>query len=132
MSEKLEIVCPCCEAALVVDVATGVVIAHTEKKAAKSSGSIAEIMQDLAAKKESSEKLFARMPKDDFCRPVKEHNGPIEVHFQDGVRSRLQQIAETQIGLKVNVRFRSGVLWDTGYTPLNRSLTIRHIVMESV
>lgn len=60
MSEKLEITCPCCEAALVVDVATGVVISHTAKREARNAGSIAEIMQDLAAKKESSEKLFAR------------------------------------------------------------------------
>ena len=60
MSTKLEILCPCCEARIVVDQATGVVIAHEAKKDPKTAGSIAEIMQDLAAKKESSEKLFER------------------------------------------------------------------------
>lgn len=57
---RLEITCPCCEATIVVDAATGVVIAHEAKKEAKGAGSIAEIMQDLAAKKASSEKLFER------------------------------------------------------------------------
>lgn len=57
---KLEITCPCCDATIVVDQATGIVIAHAAKKDAKTAGSIAEIMSDLAAKKESSEKLFAR------------------------------------------------------------------------
>ena len=57
---RLEIVCPCCEATILVDRATGVVISHTERKDPSRAGSIAEIMQGLAAKKESSEKLFER------------------------------------------------------------------------
>lgn len=60
MSSRLEITCPCCETAIVVDAETGVIISHEAKKDPKGAGSIAEIMQDLAAKKESSEKLFAR------------------------------------------------------------------------
>jgi hypothetical protein len=60
MTNKLEITCPCCETTIVVDAATGVIIAHTTKKDPKGAGSIAEIMQNLAAKKESSEKLFER------------------------------------------------------------------------
>lgn len=60
MDSKIEINCPCCEATIVVDRATGVVLHHTEKKDPNKAGSIAEIMQDLAAKKESSAKLFER------------------------------------------------------------------------
>ena len=61
MSEsRLEIICPCCEATIVVDRATGIVISHAERKDPGRAGSIAEIMQGLAAKKESSEKLFDR------------------------------------------------------------------------
>ena len=57
---KFEITCPCCEATIVVDRATGVVLHHAEKKDPSRAGSIAEIMQGLAAKKESSERLFER------------------------------------------------------------------------
>jgi hypothetical protein len=57
---RLEILCPCCEATILVDRATGVVISHAERKDPNRAGSIAEIMQGLAAKKESSEKLFER------------------------------------------------------------------------
>jgi hypothetical protein len=60
MSDKLEIICPCCDATILVDRATGVIISHEAKKDPKTAGSIAEIMQGLAAKKESSEKLFER------------------------------------------------------------------------
>lgn len=59
-SSKLEIVCPCCEATIVVDVSTGIVLHHTEKAAAGKPDSLGEILQGLAAKKESSEKLFQR------------------------------------------------------------------------
>ena len=59
-TSRLEVVCPCCAATILVDRATGVVISHEAKKDPKGSGSIADIMKDLAAKKESSEKLFAR------------------------------------------------------------------------
>jgi hypothetical protein len=59
-TSRLEVTCPCCQATILVDRATGVIISHEAKKEPKGSGSIAEIMQDLAAKKESSEKLFAR------------------------------------------------------------------------
>ena len=57
---KLEITCPCCEATIVVDRATGIVLHHAEKKDPNKVGSIAEIMQGLADKKKSSEDIFAR------------------------------------------------------------------------
>jgi hypothetical protein len=57
---KLEIICPCCESTILVDRATGIVLRHDAKADPKNAGSIAEIMESLAAKKESSEKLFAR------------------------------------------------------------------------
>ena len=57
---KIEITCPCCEATIVVDRATGIVIHHAEKRAASRTDSIADIMKGLADKRESSEKLFER------------------------------------------------------------------------
>jgi hypothetical protein len=57
---RLEVVCPCCEASILVDRSTGSIISHTAKKDPKNAGSIADILGDLQAKKESSERLFDR------------------------------------------------------------------------
>jgi hypothetical protein len=57
---SLELLCPCCEATLVVDRATGVVIHHKPKPEAKKNESIGGILGNLEAKKESAEKLFQR------------------------------------------------------------------------
>ena len=57
---RLEITCPCCEATILVDRATGTILRHDAKADPKGSGSIADIMQGLAAKKASSEQLFQR------------------------------------------------------------------------
>ena len=57
---RLEITCPCCEAKIIVDRTTGTILRHDAKADPKGSGSIADIMQGLAAKKASSEQLFQR------------------------------------------------------------------------
>ena len=57
---SIEVVCPCCEARILVDRATGSIIRHDPKPDAKGSGSIADILQGLASKKASSEQLFKR------------------------------------------------------------------------
>lgn len=57
---RLEILCPCCAATILVDRATGAIIGHTEKREAKGSGSIGDILSGLAEKKASSERLFDR------------------------------------------------------------------------
>lgn len=57
---RLEVLCPCCEATILVDRATGTIISHTEKREAKGAGSIGDILSGLAEKKASSERLFDR------------------------------------------------------------------------
>lgn len=59
-SGRLEVTCPCCEAIILVDRATGTILRHDAKPDPKGSGSIADIMQSLATKKASSEQLFRR------------------------------------------------------------------------
>jgi hypothetical protein len=56
----LELTCPCCEATLVVDSATGTVIHHVPKPEARKHESIGGILGTLEAKKDSAEKLFQR------------------------------------------------------------------------
>jgi hypothetical protein len=55
---SFEVQCPCCEAAITIDRATGAVLHHREKGGDKRSESIGDILSGLTAKKESAEKLF--------------------------------------------------------------------------
>ena len=55
---SFEVICPCCEASLVIDRATGVVLHHREKKDPNRAESIGQILGNLDAQKESSEKIF--------------------------------------------------------------------------
>ncbi len=56
--EKFSIICPCCEAALIVDAQTGAILSHEEKK--KIHGSFDELRGELDKKKELREQLFAQ------------------------------------------------------------------------
>jgi hypothetical protein len=54
----IEIACPCCEATIAVDRATGSVLHFREKAGPARSESIGDILSGLSQKKESAEKLF--------------------------------------------------------------------------
>lgn len=54
--EKLSIICPCCEALLTIDAATGAVLAHEEKT--KTRGSFEDLQNDLEKQKNVREQLF--------------------------------------------------------------------------
>ena len=58
MMEKFSITCPCCEATLTVDAATGSLIGHEEKK--KILGSFDDLKGELNKKKELREQIFAQ------------------------------------------------------------------------
>ena len=57
---RLDILCPCCGASIVIDRATGVVIHFAEKKDPRRAESIGEMLQSLDAQKSASERLFER------------------------------------------------------------------------
>ena len=52
------IICPCCEAKLTIDAATGAILSHEEK--AKKLGSFEDLQKNLAAQKEARENIFAQ------------------------------------------------------------------------
>lgn len=52
------IICPCCEAKLTVDAATGAVLSHEEKT--KKLGSFEDLQKNLTAQKEARENIFAQ------------------------------------------------------------------------
>ena len=56
--EKFSITCPCCDATLTIDAATGALIAHEEKK--KIHGSFDDLRGELSKKKELREQIFAQ------------------------------------------------------------------------
>jgi len=56
--EKFSVICPCCEAALVIDAQTGAILAHEEKK--KVLGSFEDLKGELNKQKELREQLFSQ------------------------------------------------------------------------
>ncbi|HEX8071782.1 MAG TPA: hypothetical protein VF546_17675 [Pyrinomonadaceae bacterium] len=55
---RYTLVCPCCEATLVIDAATGALIAHEEK--AKPVASFEEMAKGMEKQKQMREQLFAQ------------------------------------------------------------------------
>ncbi|MFN7973449.1 MAG: 2-nitropropane dioxygenase [Acidobacteriota bacterium] len=60
MSDRLEIVCPCCKAVLTVDAATGTVIFHAPAKAAVPKADIPDLKGDLERRKAERERAFEK------------------------------------------------------------------------
>jgi tRNA 2-selenouridine synthase SelU len=56
--EKFSIICPCCEAALIIDAQTGAILSHEEKK--KAHGSFDDLRGEMDKQKELREQLFAQ------------------------------------------------------------------------
>lgn len=56
--EKINVICPCCEATLTIDGQTGAVLAHEEKK--KIHGSFEDLKGEMDKQKELREQLFAQ------------------------------------------------------------------------
>ena len=56
--EKINVICPCCEATLTIDAQTGALLAHDEK--AKKLSSFEDLKSELGKQKELREQLFAQ------------------------------------------------------------------------
>ncbi len=56
--EKFSIICPCCEAALVIDAQTGAILSHEEKK--KIYGSFEDLKGEMSKQKELRDQLFSQ------------------------------------------------------------------------
>ena len=77
--EKFNIICPCCEATLTVDAATGALLAHEEKK--KVHGSFEDLAGELSKKKELREQLFAQE-----MSSMKDRERLLEEKFQEALK----------------------------------------------
>jgi len=56
--EKFTVICPCCDASLTVDAATGALLGHEEKK--KVLGSFEDLKGNLSKQKETRDQIFAQ------------------------------------------------------------------------
>ena len=56
--EKFTILCPCCEATMIIDAQTGALLSHEEKK--KVLGSFEDLKENLVKQKEARENIFAQ------------------------------------------------------------------------
>lgn len=56
--EKISVICPCCEATLMIDGQTGAIISHEEKE--KVLSSFEDLQSDLDKQKERREQLFVQ------------------------------------------------------------------------
>ena len=77
--EKLNVICPCCEATLTIDAQTGSIIAHEEKK--KVHGSFEDLAGQLNKQKELREQLFAQE-----MSSMKDRERILEEKFQEALK----------------------------------------------
>ena len=77
--DKINIICPCCEATLTIDGQTGALIAHEEKK--KVLGSFDELKGELSKQKELRDQLFAQE-----MSSMKDRERLLEEKFQEALK----------------------------------------------
>lgn len=77
--EKYSVICPCCEAALIIDAQTGAVLSHEEKK--KATGSFEELAGELNKQKELREQLFAQE-----MSSMKDRERLLEAKFKEALK----------------------------------------------
>lgn len=77
--EKLNVICPCCEATLTIDASTGAILADAEKK--KMHGSFEDLAGELSKQKELREQLFSQE-----MSSVKDRERILEEKFQEALK----------------------------------------------
>ena len=77
--DKINVICPCCEATLTIDGQTGALLAHEEKK--KILGSFDELKGELNKQKELREQLFTQE-----MSSVKDRERLLEEKFQEALK----------------------------------------------
>ncbi len=78
-STRFTILCPCCEATIIVDAQTGAVISHEEK--AKSVASFDEMLKGLDKQKEARNQLFSQE-----LNSQKDRERLLEEKFQEAMK----------------------------------------------
>lgn len=77
--DRFSVICPCCEASIVIDAATGAIISFEEKK--KPVASFDELKTELEKQKEIREQLFAQE-----MSSVKDRERLLEEKFKEALK----------------------------------------------
>lgn len=77
--EKLNVICPCCEATLTIDANTGALLAHEEKK--KPVASFDALKDDLSKQKDLREQIFEQQ-----MSSMKDRERILEEKFQEALK----------------------------------------------
>jgi tetrahydromethanopterin S-methyltransferase subunit B len=78
--QKLEVVCPCCQATLTIDAKTGLILHSREKKTAYS---FDDALQQVKKKKEMADELFQKAVSDE-----KRRKDSLEEKFQQALDNK--------------------------------------------
>lgn len=78
--ERFTVICPCCEATIVIDAQTGAMISHEEKK--KILGSFEDLKGNLSKQAELRDQLFAQE-----MSSMKDRERLLEEKFQEALKN---------------------------------------------
>ena len=78
-TSRFTILCPCCEATLIIDAETGAIMSHQEK--AKPLASFDEMVKGLDKQKQAREQIFAQE-----LNSMKNRDRILEEKFQDAMK----------------------------------------------
>ncbi len=78
-ANRFTIICPCCEASLIVDALTGAILSHEEKQ--KPLGSFEDMVKDLDKQKQTREQIFAQE-----MSSMKDRGRLLEEKFQEAMK----------------------------------------------
>lgn len=79
MANQYRILCPCCEAAIIVDAQTGAIISHEEKK--KVTASFDEMKKDLEKQRQARDQIFTQE-----LGSVKDRERLLEEKFREALK----------------------------------------------
>jgi uncharacterized Zn finger protein (UPF0148 family) len=91
MSDSLEILCPCCEAELVVDPASGEVLFHKQKERTRSK-SLEEMVSAMENQKADRDKLFEK-----GIESQKDRQRILEARFREAMQRAEKEKDEPRI-----------------------------------
>ncbi|MGH9898751.1 MAG: 2-nitropropane dioxygenase [Pyrinomonadaceae bacterium] len=79
MANQYRILCPCCQATIIIDAETGAIISHEEKK--KVTGSFDEMKKDLERQRQARDQIFTQE-----LGSIKDRERLLEEKFRDAFK----------------------------------------------
>ncbi len=84
MTERWTVICPCCEATLIIDAQTGAIISHEEKS--KPLASLEEMARELEKQKQKRDQIFQQE-----LSSLRERERVLEEKFREALKKAEKQ-----------------------------------------